>query len=285
MVIEENHDPQGLPINRDIMFSNHKGVYKKGVEKRQAKLLKKVPFIKSFLMEGEEIQTITTGCSPITVLEQLLMGWVVFYVKRSLFVFTDKRIFHIPAKTDFSYRSSIAQVAYWDCKSIKIKGRSLVVEYADGKKEKFYYMAAKEKKKLKTLFKDMSFADYQAKTEKRVHLCPRCTEKLEADRYTCSNCDLEFKNKEKARKISILFPGGGYFYTGHPFLGLGDAITETVLIILLVTAIADALKQSAYEGGFFIGILLIIEKIITVYDSNKFIDEYIPLEKEIKAIA
>ncbi len=26
------------------------------------------------------------------------------------------------------------------------------------------------------------------------------------------------------RKISIIYPGGGYFYTGHPFLGLRDAL-------------------------------------------------------------
>lgn len=285
MTANEQKDSQGLSINRDVMFSNHKGVYKKGLEKRQTRLLQKVSFIKPFLAEDEEIHLVSTGCSPITVLEQLLMGWIVFYVKRSLFVFTNKRVFHIPSKTDFSYKNSVAQMAYADCKSIKLKGRSLVVEYADGKKEKFYYMAARERKKIKAMFTGMSFSDYQAKTEKRVHLCPRCTEKLEENRYDCPNCQLEFKNKEKARKISILFPGGGYFYTGHPFLGLGDALAETALIVLLVAAIADALNQSVYEGVIFIAVLLMIEKAVSIYDSNKFVDEYIPLDTEVRTIA
>ena len=236
-------------------------------------------------MEDEEILLITTGCSPISILEQLLMGWIVFYVKRSVFIFTDKRIFHIPTNKDYSYRNSIAQIAYTDCKSIELKGRTLVVEYADAKKEKFFYIASKEKKKIKSLLKNISFAEYRSQTQKRVHICPRCTEKLEKDRYTCPNCRLEFKNKNKAKKISLIYPGGGYFYTRHPFLGLGDAIGETILLILVIISFIKALNSSVYEGVLIFGVFLILEKIITVYDSNRFIKEYIPQEKEVKPIA
>lgn len=64
----------GLSLDREIIFSNHKNVYKKGVEKRQTKLLKKIPFIKYFLKENEKMLLITTGCSPVSLLEQIVTG-------------------------------------------------------------------------------------------------------------------------------------------------------------------------------------------------------------------
>lgn len=285
MESHKEYELQDLPYNREIIFSNHKNIYKKGIEKRQKKLLKKCAFIKPFLMEDEEIYLITTGCSPISVLEQFFMGWVVFYAKRSLFVFTNKRVFHIPTNTDYSYRNSIAQIAYADCKSIALKGRKLVIKYAAGETDNFLYIASKEKNKIKSILENISFVECHTEKRKMVHLCPRCTEPLEEDKYTCPNCRLEFKNKDDAMKISLIYPGGGYFYTRHPFLGLGDAITETVLILLLVTAVIETVNRSVYDGVFIFGIALILEKILTVYDSNRFIKEYIPREKEIGLFA
>jgi hypothetical protein len=39
----------GLPVDREILFSNHKKVYKKRIEKRQRKLIIKLSFLKPFL--------------------------------------------------------------------------------------------------------------------------------------------------------------------------------------------------------------------------------------------
>ena len=277
----------GLPVNRETIFSNHKNVYKKRVEKRQTKLIKKIPFIKSFLKEDEKILLITTGCSPTPILEQFLTGWIFIYLKRSVFVFTTKRIFHIPTKRDYSYRNSIAQILYPDCNSIQIKGRKLVVGYKNGKKEKFLYIARKEKRKIKALLPTISLEGYPSEIQERIHLCPRCTKELEEEKYICPNCYLEFKEKDKARKISLIYPGGGYFYTRHPFLGISDAIVETILLVLVILSLIDAINSVEGSGvDFFIfAILLVIEKAITVYHSNHFIKEYIPKEKEIKAIA
>ena len=277
----------GLPVNRETIFSNHKNVYKKRVEKRQTKLIKKIPFIKSFLKEDEKILLITTGCSPTPILEQFLTGWIFIYLKRSLFVFTNKRILHIPTKRDYSYRNSIAQILYPDCNSIQIKGRKLVVGYKNGKKEKFLYIASKEKKKIKALLPTISFEGYLSEIQKRIHLCPRCTKELEEGKYICPNCHLEFKDKDEGKKISLIYPGGGYFYTRHPFLGIGDAIVETTLLVLVIVSLIDAIEGVEGSGVelFTFAILLVIEKAISVYHSKHFIKEYIPKEKEIKAIA
>lgn len=285
-----NHDQEGLfglPLDRETVFSNHKGKYKKGIEKRQKKFLQKVTFIKRFLQEDERILLITTRCSPTSIVEQLLTGWIFLYLKRSLLLFTNKRIFHIPTKQDYSYRNSIAQILYPDCNSIKIKERHLVIEYKNGEKERFLFIASKEKKKIKVLTPTISFDGPLSQTQKRVHLCPACTKELEEKKYICPNCNLEFKDKEKAKRISIIYPGGGYFYTRHPFLGISDALVETMLIILVISSLIDAINGVEGSGVIFLiyAIILAVEKAITVYHSNHFVKEYIPVEKEIKAIA
>lgn len=276
----------GLPLDREMLFSDHKDVYKKRVEKRQTKLVNKIPFIKNFLGEGEKILLVTTGCSPAPFVEQLLTGWIFVYLKRSLFVFTNIRIFHIPTKRDYSYRNSIAQILYPDCKSIELKGSKLVVEYQGGEREKFLYIAMRERRKIRALLTTLSFEGHPSERRKRTHLCPRCTKELGEGEYTCPHCHLEFKDKAEARRLSLIYPGGGYFYTRHPFLGVGDAITETILAILVIASLLDVIKgvEGSGAGLVIFALALAIEKALTVYHSNHFIKEYIPKQKEIMPI-
>lgn len=285
LIDEFNGDKgSGLPIEPDVIFSNHKKVFKSGIKKRQSKLLAKIDFLKPFLSEDEVIMCVTTGCSPMSLLEQWLMGLWIFYIKRCLFVFTNERIIHIPTTTDYSYRNSIAQIPYVDCRSIILKGHTLTVKYHNNTKERFYYIGSKERKKIKAFLKDKLFSGTHDTTQARTHLCPRCTGELVENVYACPHCDLEFKNKAEARKISIIYPGGGYFYTRHPILGVSDAIVEIMLTFTLITFVTDAIrwaKEDDIISVIFIAVALAVEKAVTVYDSNKFIKEYIPIEKKI----
>ncbi len=202
-------------------------------------------------------------------------------------MFTNKRIFHVPTTANYGYRNSIAQILCTDCSSIKIRGSVLVVQYKNGKKEKFLYIASRERKKIKALLSTLSFEGAPSKTQQRTHLCPRCTKELEQRKYTCSNCRLEFKSREEAKRLSLIYPGGGYFYTGHPFLGVSDALTEAILLFLVLAGLASMIQGA--KGGtaalVVFGIALAIEKAITVYHSNHFIKEYITKEKDIKSVA
>lgn len=277
----------GLAIDPDILFSNHKNIYKPRIEKRQTKFITKLPFLKLFLKEDEKIICVTTGHSPMSFLEQGLMGLWIFYIKRCLFVFTNKRVLHIPTKKNYSYRNSISQILYTDCKSIAMKGSTLVAKYKNNKKDKFYYIDRKERKKIQSLLKTVSTEGQQSPTQTRTHLCPRCTEALIKDKYICPNCNLEFKNKVEARKISIIYLGGGYFYTRHPILGISDAIVELFLMAIIITSLINIIMR--YENAEIFAVvpflfILAVEKTITVYDTNKFIEEYIPVQKEIKPI-
>ncbi|HQK99614.1 MAG TPA: hypothetical protein PK090_02515 [Smithellaceae bacterium] len=273
----------GLPFERDVIFSDHQNNYKKRIEKRQTKLLSKLSFLKPFLKEGEKILLVTTGCSPMSLLEQFLTGWIVFYLKQSMFVFTNKRIFHIPTKSGNKYRNSVAHIPYEHCRSIEIKGRSLVVTYQNDKKEKFYYMAWSEKKKIRALLQTAPTASAPGRKAARMHLCPRCTAELIENKYTCPNCHLEFKNAAVGKKVSILYPGGGYFYTGHWFLGIGDALTELFLLLFVVGLLVSVWQgaHAAVVTLIIFLILLILEKAVSVYHTNHFIKEYIPAKKDI----
>lgn len=272
--------------DRKFMFSNHKGEYKKRIQKKQTKLLKKISFLKNFLDDDERVLLITTGCSPVSILEQLVTGWMFIYLKRSLFVFTNKRIFHIPTKFDFSYRNSIAQIKYSDCTSVQLKWSKLIANYKNGTKEIFLYIKSSERKKIKLLLNNVSFEGSASKYPKRTHLCPRCATELEDGNYTCPKCKLEFKNKDVGRKVSIIFPGGGYFYTRHPFLGIGDAITETFLIFFVIISLFSFLNNDPESIIILVifSIFLVIEKFVSIYHSNHFIKEFIPKEKDIKPI-
>jgi hypothetical protein len=132
------HQIFGLPVDRNILFSNHKNQYRKKVEKRQRKLIVKIPFIKPFLKRDEKILQVTSGYSPIDLWSQYLTGFVFIYLKRSLFIFTNYRIFHVPTTPAYRYKNAVAQIPYAACQSITLKGGTLTAKYAKyGKVEKF----------------------------------------------------------------------------------------------------------------------------------------------------
>ena len=92
-----------LPVNQESAFSNHENIYKRKLEKQQTKFLQKLSSLKPFLQKNEKILLVTSACSPITTLERLIIGWMVYYLRRCVLVFTNKRIIHLPAKSDYSY--------------------------------------------------------------------------------------------------------------------------------------------------------------------------------------
>jgi hypothetical protein len=194
------------------------------------------------------------------------------------------RVFHIPTTQNFSYRGSIAQILYSDCQKISIKWSTLVVEYKNRKKEKFLYIAGRERKKLKALLANAPVQGQPSDTPERIHLCPRCTNSLIKDVFTCPHCSLEFKDRATARKISILYPGGGYFYTRHPLLGLGDALTELYLTFLVLVVLSSVIvgNTEAVPSLVIIGFILAFEKAITVFHSNNFINEFIPKDRKVQ---
>ena len=274
----------GLPVAHDIIFSNHKQKYKPRVEKRQRKLIIKLPFLRPFLNADEKILLITTGYSPATVLEKLGIGWLFIYLKRSLLVFTDRRIFHIPTTSIYKYRNSIAQIPYASCKSIQVKGRKLLMNYKAGEgTEKFFGLSGREKKKIRELLKIVSFDGVSASVVRRVHLCQRCAALLTVWGPQCRNCKLPFKTGTVATILAILFPGGGYYYLRQPFLGTITALIEifagTLVGVSLYDLFTGASVNLLWLGG---GILLLtLIKAFAIAHARIIVGEFVPRKKTI----
>jgi hypothetical protein len=275
----------GLPVDRDTLFSNHKEIYKKGVEKRQRKLFVKLSFLKPFLKDGEKILLATTGYSPINSLPQYVTGFSLVYLKRSLFVFTNYRIFHVPTTPIYKFKQSISQILYVDCQSIALKGGTLTVQYAkNGITEKFKAIALSERRKIKALMKRMPLSGTQSQLGRRSHLCPRCTTLLESGEYACHACQLKFKNKIAAFILAILFPGGGYFYTSHYFIGLITAIVEIFLMGYVYLIWQDVIHKPENRMVYLVSLvaIFVMVKTISVIHSSHFVEEFIPRKKNIQ---
>ncbi len=271
-----------LPIDEATAFSNKKGEIKERIKRKQLEML--APYevlLKQFLEPGEKVLLAMHGCSPMSSLEQLTMGWTAAYLKRCTFVLTDRRILHFPSKSDYGPRNSIAQMRFGDLEEIKTSslfGKFTVV-YKGGNKESFNYV--KDAAKFKSVLPALQFKGQPAtRAGSRHHLCPRCTAPLAGGLYTCTGCSLEFKNEERARKLSLLIPGGGYFYTNHPWIGVQDFVVETILILLVVTSAFAAIGDPAESmGGLVVfGFALALEKFYTVYHARQYVREFIPVD-------
>ena len=293
MINHDNHPGHsGLPVNGRVAYTNHRDETKGKLEKRQKKILKNfVPVLKHLLEPEEEILLAAQSVSPFTVLEQMTTGWSMIYVvKRCILVFTDRRIIHIPATWNNKPRNIVSQIRFGDIETALVKGRSLKLAYKNGRKEKFSQI--RNAKKLRTVL-DMIDMRRQTPTafRERHHLCPRCTFPLKEKVYACSRCRLEFRKPERARLVSILIPGGGYFYARRPFLGVSDFLVETYLLFMTVLylyiymASNDGVEKS---GGIILagvfGIILILEKLVTIYHAQHYIREFIPVEKEFSRV-
>src|SRR4030042_4253286 len=148
-------DTLNLPINKEICFSNQKNQFKEKIMEDQTKILTQfASFLKPLLEPGEEILFSVRATSPMSFLEQWTTGWVIYYLKRCILIFTNKRVLHFPTKYNFTPKHSLSQIRHGDIEEFKLSGflgRVLKMEYKSGKKEKFFYIKSREFKKLKTL--------------------------------------------------------------------------------------------------------------------------------------
>jgi len=270
----------GLPVDRKALFSNHKDVYKKRIEKRQRKLFVKIGPLKPFLKRNEQILLVTTGYSPLSSLGNYLTGFAFSYLKRSLFVFTNLRIIHLPTTSSYKYKNSLAQIAYAGCKSITLKRGTLVVQFAKlNRIEKFKAIAVQERKKIRAMLKkSIPLSGTKGNLSGRIHLCPRCAHRLVEKKYACENCQLNFKGRFVAAILAILVPGGGYFYVGQRLVGALDAVLEIFLLIYSVYLIRDFSNQVPVNMIYLAAVpaLYLYVKITAIIHSNHFTAEFIP---------
>src|SRR5207247_2315355 len=95
-------DTFGLRINQDVCFTTQNNKPHRSTTSRQLKVLRELaPTLKQVLKPDEEILLAVRASSPMSWLEQLVTGWIIYYLKRCVLVFTNKRILHLPTKMNF----------------------------------------------------------------------------------------------------------------------------------------------------------------------------------------
>jgi hypothetical protein len=271
-----------LPVDTAVAFSNHKCIYKHSIERQQRKFIRELDFLAPFLAPGEMILYVTIGCLPASFVEQVLTGVLLGPLKRILLVVTNKRIFHIPTSSGLEYRNSISHIAFADCRQIRVGFSSLIADYKSGRTERFRCISWAGRKKLKSILKNVSFEGRADLAMERTHLCPACTKPLIKGCYTCPNCSLKFKTHTCAAILSLLFPGGGYFYTRHPFIGIIAGVMELLFAFLLTVSSIIFAKHYAEDPRYLsqavavCAIMLLYQKMVTCLFSGKCVDEFIP---------
>ena len=290
--------PNGVRVREDTLYTNHKGQEKRGIRTRADKALDKLQDILRKMLGPEEVVLcVARGQAPASAFEQITFGWYIYYVTATILVFTNRRLLVLQVKRDGSWKRIIRAVVWGDVEEAKAKGwlsRTLQIKYRNGKKETYWGLGWGDTKKIKVVLAAL-FSLGAGETSAAgaiVPLCPNCLAELTPQVYECHNCKLAFKDEKTMLRRSLLIPGGGYFYVGHWFLGIGDFIVEAYLLILVVVFVIAAASPTtgplsgqatggsgeAWGFAIFMAVLLAVEKWLTIHHCRRFIREFIPKE-------
>jgi len=289
----------GVPVREDALYTNHKGEEKKGIRKRAERAIDKLQGILQKVIGPDEAVLYVVRCqSPVSLFEQFTMGWYVYYVSQTVLIFTNRRLLQFQVKRDGSWKRGLRSLQWGDVEQAKVKGwlsRTLEVKHRTGKKETYWRLGGGDARKIRILLERIFSvgALESSAAQGMVSLCPNCLAVLTPGVYKCSACGLAFKDERTMVRRSLLIPGGGYFYVGHWFLGIGDFIVEAYLLVLAVVSLFLALAKPAPPSGadqgidgptvmltvaVFFGGILAIEKWLTVRHCRRLIRDFIPAE-------
>lgn len=268
----------GLPVDRDILFTDDYNVYQAAAEKRQRQWIVKLSFLKNFLLSGERILRITPARSPMKWYLQLFTAGCFLGMENAFLVFTTYRILHIPTGSNYAYRQSIAQVRYRDIRRIRLRWRTLEIDYKNGRSERFSGVALRERKKINQLLPALPLVKQVLQPVGRRHLCPRCGAVLSERKMSCRRCELPFKSKGMAGVMASLFPGGGHFYARLYYPGLVFSVLEVLLMALIVVVGASLVPVNEYRALILVGSVLVLSAVKAVgwLHAGHFIAQYVP---------
>jgi len=88
------------------------------------------------------------------------------------------------------------------------------------------------------------------------------------------------KTTARGERYALLYPGGGYFYTGHWFVGLFDAVFSITLIVLLASRVAELVAgiPGSLQRSLTIAALLLVEKLLTTVHAGRLVRRLNPDE-------
>lgn len=228
------------------------------LSKQKFKLLRKVdPQIRAMLHEGERVYYVTWGVE-YSILEGLLLGWVMFLMNRRAFVFTTQRVLLIQVGSRHNPLELRAQIRYPAIEKVKSSlGGNLKISFANGKSVVFASMPRRDRKFIQELTRTLAAEvgnaaspDAFAATE---NLCPHCYVEVAGFPHACEACRKPFKSARTAGLLSFLFPGVGDVYLGHRGFGtmeiLGAGLVWLSVLLPVVVPLEGQPALSTAEFG------------------------------------
>jgi len=294
----------GVPVREDVLFTNAKGDEKPGLRKAGETALDKLKGVLPRVLEpGETVLYITGAVAPLSVFEQLTLGWYAMQLKGVTLVFTDRRMLRFRRKSkgwrDWEWNRGVQSAQWSDVAEAKVKGwlaRTLTLKYKTGKKETYRITGMGPGKKtgmvIAALFPAGTGPAGAPSGQDVVSQCPECIKPLTPRVYQCAGCGTTFKNERTLLWRNFLIPGGGYLYTGWTTLGLLQIIPDVALVIGAGTMALVALRMipppapeagqaamTAADAGVTAVILLALyglENSVSWVHTRKLVREFIP---------
>jgi Bacterial PH domain len=281
-----------ISVRNDILFTNDKGEDKRQVQKRSEKALQKlVPALQRVLLPTETVLYLAQARSPLTAMEQLTAAWWTGLLAASVIVITNKRILFFPVKRDGSWKESVRALHWGDLEEVKPKGllvRNVTFKSRNGTKLTYTNFRRADAKKITAIATALlpAASGESTSTHDWVQLCPDCRNILTPGQYLCSSCGLTFKNEKSMVTRSILLPGGGYFYTGHPLVALLPAVVEGLLVLEILVLLFSGLASPKAIPNIFSSLLLLglfwaLETAVTILHCRRYVREYIPEKRDL----
>jgi hypothetical protein len=227
----------GVPVREDVAFANHKGVEKGSIRKRTEQALEKLQEpLRKFLEPDEAVFYVARAQIVPSGVEQFFLGWHAMFLAPAMLVFTNRRLLHLLVERNGTWKKSLRCALWGDMEEAKAKGflgARLSIKYRDGRKEIYGQLA--DAKKIQLLLETLipAAAGETSPAQSMTSLCPECRSPLTPAVYECPQCHAAFKDEKTALQRSWLIPGGGFFYTGHPFLGILHGLVELVLLCMV----------------------------------------------------
>ncbi len=288
----------GVLVREDTAFTNSKGGEKKGIRKRAEQAIDKLQEpLRKFLEPEEAVLYIARGQIMLAGVERYFLGWHAYYLAPpSMLVLTNRRLLQLFVQSNGTWKRGVRSARWGDMEEAKVKGwlaAKLDIKYRNGKKEVYWGMIRDDSNKIKVLLEALlpSATSETSPALSVTSVCPECRAVLTPSVYECPRCRLTFKDEKQALWRSILIPGGGFFYTGHPFLGLAHFLVEAIVFFAMVFWILVALgitkpdtspgeappdAASAVVVVIFLTAILAVDKWVMARVAKKQVQNYIP---------
>jgi hypothetical protein len=221
------------------------------------------PMVRRLLKPDEHILHVAYAMQVPPFLHTIGLGHFAYIYHQVMLVVTDQRII----ETLLNFRANgpgtrIRSYPFRHLTALKMSFGKLTAVPAQGKKQGWRFGIRGDKKLVNLLLPRLQsrlLAEGAGRAEALpLWHCPQCGAAVPPKPEACSSCRTRFRSTRVATLLSLAFPGAGFFYLGHPFLGVFDFLGETMLFLVWIAMMTGTSETDGMMPALFIGGLLFL---------------------------